>query len=291
MFAAQEYELIDFGNGRKLERFGSVVLDRPTPAANGLKLAQPKLWQKAAARFEVAPNKKPVTRKSASGRGRWIVSSPVPATWHIRHRAIQFELKLTPFGHVGVFPEQAANWDWLKAQSDHSPQQILNLFAYTGGSTLAAASAGAKVTHVDAARNIVAWARCNAELSGLSAAPIRWIVDDALKFIQREYKREQQYDTIILDPPSYGHGSGGQRWKIDDQLPALLAACRELVGPLRSVLLTCHAPNYNPRQLASCIVAARLARSIQQIEFGDLFLRTRDGRRLNAGMFARLPAT
>src|SRR5262249_38150625 len=135
-----------------------------------------------------------------------------------------------------------------------------NLFAYTGGSTLAAAAAGAEVTHVDAARNVVAWARHNAELSKLASAPVRWIVEDALKFARRELKRGKHYDAVILDPPSYGHGSAGERWKLGAQLPQLLKVCRELAGPqLRFMLMTCHAPDYPPRRMAESLVAAGFA--------------------------------
>ncbi|HEY2826988.1 MAG TPA: class I SAM-dependent methyltransferase, partial [Pirellulales bacterium] len=161
--------------------------------------------------------------------------------------------------------------------------------AYTGGSTLAVAAAGAEVTHVDSARNIVAWARRNAELSGLSAAPIRWIVDDALKFTRRELKRGRKYDAVILDPPAYGHGSAGETWKLDEHLPELLSVCRELTDPQpRFVLLTCHAPNYDPPRLAECLAAAGFVQPIQQIETSNLSLNTSDGRQLHAGMFARM---
>src|SRR5262249_16836727 len=154
---------------------------------------------------------------------------------------------------------------------------LLNLFAYTGGSTLAAAAAGASVTHVDAARNVVAWARRNAELSGLSAAPIRWIADDALAFVRREIKRGRRDDGVILDPPSYGHGGGGQTWKLSTRLDELLSLCRELIeGGPRLLLLTSHAPDFDSRRLADCLVAAGLAASRRAVENGDLWLTTGD---------------
>jgi 23S rRNA (cytosine1962-C5)-methyltransferase len=225
------------------------------------------------------------------------MSRPLPAPWTISHHEIHFELEIKPFGHVGVFPEQAANWDWIAQQTARNTPtleqrlRILNLFAYTGGSTLAAAAAGAEVTHVDAARNIVAWARRNAELSGLSAAPIRWIVDDALKFVRRELKRGKRYDAVILDPPSYGHGSAGESWKLDDHLAELLTVCRELATPQpRFVLLTCHAPNYHPQRLAECLITAGFAERPEQIQAGDLSLCAADGRSLHAGVFARAAA-
>ena len=295
MFAAGQYELLDFGEGRKLERFCQYILDRPAPAADGIKRAAPKLWSGAAARFEMRGNR---SLQSSPQRGQWIVLKKMPETWSIGHQQTKFELKLTNFGHVGIFPEQAEDWDWISEQSRRAtplqpgkPLRVLNLFAYTGGSTLAAAAAGAEVTHVDAARNVVAWARRNAEFSGLSPAPIRWIADDAVKFAARELKRGKQYDAIILDPPSYGHGAKGEAWKLDEQLPELLDVCHNLTGPQpRFVLLTCHAPDYDPRRLAECLVTADFAQSVKRVEAGDLFLATAKGRRLPAGMFARIAA-
>jgi 23S rRNA (cytosine1962-C5)-methyltransferase len=289
MFVANEYELLDFGQGRKLERFGPILLNRPSPAADGIKPAWPKLWIDATARFEKYGDKISRGKQSNIQRGRWIITGQIPIPWIIRHNGIQFEIELTPFGHVGVFPEQAENWDWIAIQSQAAPPRVLNLFAYTGGSTLSAAVAGAEVTHVDAARNIVTWARHNAELSGLSSAPIRWIADDALKFAHRELKRGRQYDALILDPPSFGHGPSGKAWRLDDNLPELLAICRELTGPHpRFVLLTCHAPNYDANHLADCLITAGFARRPKEIDCGELSLSTSTGRRLNAGHFARV---
>ncbi|HZZ26726.1 MAG TPA: class I SAM-dependent methyltransferase [Pirellulales bacterium] len=289
MFTAHEYELLDFGHGRKLERFGTVVLDRPCPVADGVKFARPELWNEAGARFEISCGKSSRAERFKSERGRWIISSEMAATWMIRHHKIRLELKLTPFGHVGVFPEQAENWDWIGAQTSGMRLRVLNLFAYTGGSTLSAAAQGAEVTHVDAARNVVTWARRNATLSGLSPAPIRWIADDAFKFARRELKRGQQYDAVILDPPSYGHGSRGEPWKLDNHLPEILSMCRELTGSQpRFLLLTCHAPSYHSRRLAECLITAGFAQRVGQVEMGKLSLCAVGGRRLNAGVFARM---
>lgn len=279
-----DYELVDFGSRRKLERFGAIVLDRPAAAAAD-KPAQPGLWSQAHARFELhaAPG-------AGLARGRWKILSDVPDAWVIGHGAMRLELKLTAFGHVGVFPEQAASWDWIaQAASRNAGLRLLNLFAYTGGSTLAAAAAGAAATHVDSARNVVAWARRNAELSGLAAAPIRWIADDALAFVRREVKRGRRYDGLILDPPSYGHGVRGQTWKLDSHLEELLSLCRELIeGNPRLVFLTCHAPEFDSRRLAECLVAAGLAENRRAVEAGDLWLASADGRRLHSGVFARI---
>jgi 23S rRNA (cytosine1962-C5)-methyltransferase len=167
--------------------------------------------------------------------------------------------------------------------------RLLNLFAYTGGSTLAAAAAGAAVTHVDAARNVVAWARRNAELSGLARAPIRWIVDDAISFVRREIKRGRRYDGVILDPPSYGHGMRGQTWKLNTHLDELLSLSRELIErDPRLVLLTCHSPDFDAQRLAECLVTAGFVADRRVLEVGELWLTARDGRRLHSGTFARV---
>ncbi len=222
-------------------------------------------------------------QKTDAMRGKWTATSDLPANWTIRHGELVFEIKPTEFGHLGLFPEQAICWDWIDQQLRSVPAaKMLNLFAYTGGTTLAAAAAGAAVTHVDAAANTVAWARRNADLSGLAAAPVRWIVDDALKFARREVRRGRRYEAVILDPPSYGHGPAGEVWKIEEQLPELLSICRELTGPQpRFVLLTCHAVGFDPGRLAECL-------GTDGAEAGDLWLSTGDARRLHSGVFARV---
>ena len=253
MFTPDMHQLVDFGDGRRLERFGPVVLDRPCPTAEGVAKAEPALWEKADARF--------VRREGKDGE--WVSDRPLPERWAIAHGPVTLELKRTEFGHLGVFPEQAANWDWLAEQirrvrethqfdpvNDRPPLRVLNLFAYTGGSTLAAAASGAEVVHVDAARNVVAWARRNAELSGMSDAPIRWIAEDAIKFVRRELKRGNEYHAVILDPPSYGHGPRGEVWRLSKHLPRLLQMCAELTaGRRRFLLLTCHTPKFGPAKL------------------------------------------
>ena len=252
MFDSTQYQLLDFGNGRRLERFGPLVLDRPCPAAESIRPATPQLWPSADARFERLENES----------GRWILRGDLPQSWTITHGGMRLELKRTDFGHVGLFPEQAENWDWIVKQVRHEPSagrgtlKILHLFAYTGASTLAAAAAGARVTHVDAARNIVAWARRNAELSALGEAPIRWIAEDAVKFAKREIRRGNRYDAVILDPPSYGHGTHGEVWRLAEDLPRLLALCAELTaGRPRFVLLTCHTPGFSPLGLRDLLAA------------------------------------
>jgi 23S rRNA (cytosine1962-C5)-methyltransferase len=282
MFASTEYELIDFGGGRKLERFGPYLLDRPSPAAEHATMQRPELWSQAAARFE----------RTSGDRGIWTHPSSdaplLPQRWQIRHQSVVLELKLTPVGHLGMFPEQAVNWDWLTAQiaAASRPVKVLNLFAYTGASTLTAAAAGAEVTHVDAARNTIAWARRNAELSSLAGAPIRWIADDAATFVRRELKRDRRYHIVLLDPPSYGHGVKGKVWKLADGLSGLLADCAHLLMPERGcLLLTCHTPGYGPGDLRELLGGSSRQ---TDIEAAPLLLATSSGRSLISGAMARL---
>jgi 23S rRNA (cytosine1962-C5)-methyltransferase len=287
-----DYELLDFGDGRKLERISGVILNRPCPAAEGTSKTLPDLWTNATARF----------RGPRTGDGSWTPAPRtwVPAEWHFKHDgAAPFRLKLEalPSGQVGVFPEQQENWNWIarqvakqQAKADH-PLRILNLFAYTGGSTLAAAAAGAEVVHIDAARSIVERARSNAQLSGLADRPVRWITEDAMKFCQREVKRGNRYDAVILDPPTYGHGPKGEPWKIAEHLLPLLALCGELTVDSRAfVLLTCHSPGIGPAELSAYLSEGIFGHCGQPPKAGELFLESRDGRRLPSGIFARWPA-
>ena len=189
---------------------------------------------------------------------------------------------------MGLFPEQADNWAWIdeRVRKAGRPLKVLNLFAYTGGSTLAAAAAGAETVHVDAAKNIVAWARRNAELSDLPAAPIRWIVEDARKFVKRELRRGNRYDAVILDPPSYGHGPRGEVWRLPKHLPRLLSLCGQLTaGRPEFMLLTCHTPGYEPSTLARMLFEALAGEGI--VAAGPLLLRSADGRELPSGTVAQ----
>jgi 23S rRNA (cytosine1962-C5)-methyltransferase len=280
-----EYRLLDFGAGRKLERFGPYVLDRPSPAAEGALPAAPELWPSADARF---------IRSAQPTDGQWQYRRGLPESWQIADDSICLEVRLTPFGHVGLFPEQKENWDWI---SHHVKEcrlrkggefHILNLFAYTGGSTLAAAAAGACVTHLDGAKNIVEWARRNAALSGLSDAPIRWIVEDARKFVARELRRGNRYDAVILDPPSYGHGPKGEIWKIDEHLLPLLSECAHLTEDRQAFfVLTCHSPGYSAKELSAALVEAGVAADVAEIEARLLELTEERGRTLSSGFAAR----
>ena len=240
-------------------------------------------WPTAHARF---------TRAHA-GSGTWHSTNNLPDAWQASHGATTFELRLTPSGAIGVYPEQAVNWDWIGRQVRAARRvlKVLNLFAYTGGSTLAAAAAGAEVVHVDAARSVVSWARRNAELSRLADAPIRWIVEDVQRFVQRELRRSEQYDGVILDPPAYGHGPRAQPWKLDRHLASLVQDCGRLTAGRRAfILLTCHDAAWSPANLAG-LLADRLSDvHTGDVEAGPLTLRARDGRRLPCGTFARWPA-
>jgi 23S rRNA (cytosine1962-C5)-methyltransferase len=282
MFDSDQYQLLDFGDGRRLERFGPVVLDRACPSAESVRPAAAPLWSSADARFE----------RMDAERGRWTLHGDPPRQWTIAHGRTILELKRTEFGHVGLFPEQAENWDWISDQVGRSrsaagAMKILNLFAHTGGSTLAAAAAGAAVAHVDAARNIVAWARHNAELSGLGAAPVRWIAEDAVKFAEREVRRGNRYDAVILDPPSYGHGTHGEVWRLAADLPRLLALCAELTMPRpRFVLLTCHTPGLSARGLRD-VAASGFGSSSAHIDAAPLALVASTGQTLSSGVMVR----
>jgi 23S rRNA (cytosine1962-C5)-methyltransferase len=291
-----QYELLDFGGGRKLERFGEVVVDRPCPAAEGAAKARPELWRDALGRYDGA----------RVGDGNWSPNPKewMPANWVYEHyadgdrAAFRLQLEALPSGQVGVFPEQWENWERIARQVRHGKPQadgnggfrVLNLFAYTGASTMAAAAAGAEVVHIDAAQNIVDRARANAELSGLVERPIRWIAEDAIKFCGREVKRGNKYDAAILDPPSYGHGPKGEVWKIANDLLPLLRLCGELTSESRAfVLVTCHSPGIGPAELAAYLSEGIFGNCGQPPATGELSLQTADGRRLPSGVFARWP--
>lgn len=219
----KDYELLDTSAGERLERWGEVILIRPDPQIIWNTPKQLALWKQAHARY----------RRSSTGGGAWQILKKVPPVWKISYGDLRFQLKTMGFKHTGVFPEQAVNWDFIGNLIRNAPKplKVLNLFAYTGGATLACAQAGASVCHVDASKGMVAWARENAAASGLSDRPIRWLVDDCIKFVQREQRRGNRYDGIIMDPPSYGRGPGGEVWKLEEQLFSLVELCRSILSP------------------------------------------------------------
>ncbi len=218
----KDYELIDCSEGERLERWGDIVLIRPDPQVIWKTDKKHPLWRKANARYH----------RSNSGGGQWETYTKIPAEWNIDYNNLTFHIKTMGFKHTGLFPEQAVNWDYMTdiIKNAGRPVKVLNLFAYTGGATIACLKAGASVTHVDASKGMVQWARENAALSGVSDKPVRWLVDDCIKFVQREIRRGNKYDIIIMDPPSYGRGPGGEIWKLEDEVYNFVSLCSEIVA-------------------------------------------------------------
>ena len=216
-----DYEVLDCSGGEKLERWGRYLLIRPDPQVIWDTKKDNPGWKNRNAHYH----------RSAKGGGEWEFFD-LPEQWQIPYKSLRFHLKPFSFKHTGLFPEQAVNWDWFseKIKKADRPIKVLNLFAYTGGATLAAAAAGASVTHVDASKGMVTWAKENAAASGLSDAPIRWIVDDCVKFTEREIRRGNRYDAVIMDPPSYGRGPKGEIWKIEEAVYPLLRLCAQLLS-------------------------------------------------------------
>ncbi len=218
---SEGYELIDSGEGEKLERFGKVLLSRPDPQALWARRLPKAEWEKADAYF---------TRDSE--KAEWSFRNKLPADWPIEFGGLKFIIKPTAFKHTGLFPEQLPNWDWMRSLiQGKKDAEVLNLFGYTGGASLACAQVGAKVVHIDSSKAAVTWARQNAELSGLSDKPIRWIIEDARLFVEREIRRGRQYDAIMMDPPAFGHGADNELWKIENDFLPLIEDCKKLLKP------------------------------------------------------------
>lgn len=218
----KDYELLDATEGQRLERWGDVILVRPDPQILWKTKRKSPMWNKAHA----------VYHRSATGGGSWEQKRPLPQKWNIRYQDLVFEVSPTGFKHTGLFPEQAVNWDFYDQviRSAGRPVKVLNLFGYTGGATLACSAAGAEVCHVDASKGMVQWGRGNAQKSGLAQRPIRWIVDDCGKFAAREERRQSFYEGVIMDPPSYGRGPGGEVWKLEENIDDLIAQCVKLLS-------------------------------------------------------------
>ena len=217
----KDYECCDAGDGEKLERWQNIILRRPDPQAVW-KRTEHAGWNRVHAHYH----------RSNRGGGSWEFKQAVPETWTVSYKELTFKVSPTGFKHTGLFPEQAVNWDWCadKIKKANRPIKVLNLFAYTGGATLSAAAAGASVTHVDASKGMVTWAKENAVSSGLGDAPIRWLVDDCVKFVEREIRRGNHYDAIIMDPPSYGRGPKGEIWKIEESIHPFIKLCTQLLS-------------------------------------------------------------
>ena len=271
------YELVDSGQGRKLERFGDVTLARPCSQA---------LWRPAKPASEWARADASFDREEGN---RWHGRSNLPKRWSIETAGIRFKLGGTDFGHLGIFPEQRAQWRWIRSRVAEAAARgrrpsVLNLFAYSGGSTMAAALGGAEVCHLDASKGMVEWARENAALNGLSDSPVRWIVDDARKFMRRELRRGRRYDAVILDPPTFGRGAAGEMYKIERDLKDTLDLARELLSesPL-FVLFSSHTPGMSP--VAASNVIAQLFTGAK-VEAGEMLLEGR-GMSCPSGVYCR----
>jgi len=276
--ASEDYALLDSGAGEKLERYGTQVLVRPDPQVLWPKndVAQ---WGSADGRF---------VREGTTGKWLWRAGSV--KEWGIGYSGLRFLVRPNSFKHTGLFPEQAANWAWVRGliAASAAPVSVLNLFAYTGGATMAAAQAGASVTHVDASKTAVAWARENAVASGLADKPIRWLTEDVLAFVRREIKRGVKYDGIIMDPPSFGRGPDGQVWHIEEDFMPLIALCRELLSekPL-FFIANGYAAGYAPLAFAYNLQPLESAFD-GEVEYGELHLAELGGKReLPSGIYAR----
>ena len=218
----KDYEILDMANGEKLERWGKYVLVRPDPQIIWKKQSFPGKWKTAHA----------IYKRSKSGGGNWENKTRLPASWEIKYKNLTFNIKPMGFKHTGLFPEQAVNWDWMieKIKNAKRPIKVLNLFAYTGGATVACLSAGASVCHVDSSKGMVAWAKENVISSNLQERPVRYIVDDVIKFVQREIRRGNTYDAIIMDPPSYGRGTSGEVWQFEENICDLIELCTKVLS-------------------------------------------------------------
>lgn len=278
----KDYELIDMGNGEKLERWGDIVLRRPDPQVVWPMEKEWSLWKNPHGHYH----------RSNRGGGSWEQKKKYPESWTINYKNLKFNIRPTGFKHTGLFPEQAANWDWMidKIKKAKRPIKVLNLFAYTGGATVACASAGAEVCHVDAAKGMVNWAKDNIALSGLQNQTVRFIVDDVVKFVEREIRRGRKYDAIIMDPPSYGRGPKGEVWQIEEKLYGLVELCTKVLSdePL-FFLINSYTTGLSPIILEH-ILDATVAKKAKggKIYGGEIGIPTsRDGKVLPCGIFGR----
>jgi 23S rRNA (cytosine1962-C5)-methyltransferase len=273
----QDYELIDSGEQEKYERFGPYTFVRPETKALWRK-SHPELWEKADAVF----------KQGESREGRWIMKTRLKESWNIKWKDLTFKIRPTSFKHVGVFPENAAHWEWMQGliQKAQRSVNVLNLFAYTGGCTLAALAAGASVTHVDASKSTVTWAHENATLSKLDDRPVRWIVDDAVTFVKREIKRGKKYDGIILDPPKFGRAENGRVWKFDQDIPKLMASCKEILSE-KPLFVIVNAYTVELSSLSLGYLLADMVQNEEQIEYGEIILKSQNSNGLPTSIIAR----
>ncbi|MBA3724402.1 MAG: class I SAM-dependent methyltransferase [Candidatus Levybacteria bacterium] len=274
------YELLDTGNGMRLERFGKYRLVRPDPQAIWQPHRPQDEWLAADAVYNVY-------------RKEWDNKNNVPQKWLMHYKDLSFWAELTPFKHTGVFPEQILQWDWIEDKlriknQEQKTVKVLNLFGYTGIASLVAAHAGAVVTHIDASRPTIAWARENQAASGLETKPIRWILEDAIKFVQREVKRGNTYDAIIMDPPVYGHGPNGEKWDFTESFPELLSVCRQVLSPKPVfILINAYAISASSLMLEN-VLKDFVPTQKSHIEVGELAIEEQgSGRLLSTGIFGR----
>ena len=276
----KEYEVLDTSQGEKLERWGKYILIRPDPQILWNTEKKQPGWKKPNGHYH----------RSSKGGGEWKFSH-LPDEWTIHYKDLQFHLKPFKFKHTGLFPEQAVNWEWIeqKIRQSRRPLRVLNLFAYTGGATLAAAKAGAAVTHVDASKGMVGWARENAASSGLSGAPIRWLVDDCVKFVEREIRRGSRYDGIILDPPSYGRGPRGEVWKIEESIYPFISLTAQVLSKTPVFyLINSYTTGLQPAVLSYMIKSVIVKKLGGQVEADEIGLPvTSTGLTLPCGASAR----
>ncbi len=280
----KQYELIDAGNGEKLERFDQLITRRPEPQALWDKLLPEKEWQRLAHVSFI---------QKGSHSGEWRKHKPVPDKWSINYKHeqldIKFNLSLTSFKHVGIFPEQALNWDFIfektKAMRLSETPKVLNLFAYTGGASLAAKAAGADVTHVDSIKQVISWSRENMESSNLN--DIRWVVEDALKFVKREAKRGKKYNGIILDPPAYGIGANGERWKLEENINEILKEIADIMDPKNNFLILNMYSLGMSALITENLVRGHFGNRCNNLETGEVFLPATSGLKLPLGILAR----
>lgn len=277
-----DYELLDSGNGRRLERFGTYVLSRPDPQCIWLPKRSTKEWEKAVAIYEVQRGE----------QGQWRQKKPISQPWIITYNDLKFNAYLTPFKHTGIFPEQHLHWDWMKEiiengklKMENGEIRILNLFGYTGGATLVCAAAGANVTHIDASRKSIQYAKENQESSNLTEKPIRWILDDAMAFVKREVRRGNTYHGIIMDPPVFGHGPDGSTWDFQRDFPLLIKECKSIFDKDGLFFLV----NAYAISASSIMLENVLSDYLPQgsIEGGELVLEESSGRQLSTGIYAR----
>ena len=280
-----DYQLLDTGDFQKLERFGPHLFIRPAPQAIWPKSLSPSKWKKAEGEYKYF--------KGKDTGGEWKFFTPLPEEgWTIPFRDLVFKIQPTGFGHIGLFPEQAINWLWIMdqlKQLNDKKIQVLNVFGYTGASTLAAAASGAHVTHIDASKASVTWAKRNLELSGLGDRPVRWIVDDAMKYMEREHRRGKKYDAIIMDPPSFGRGPKGEVWNIENMLSKFMEACQNILSDTPVFLLfTTHSPGFSALTLENMMRTYFPSHKSGNFQTGEMYIPDlSSGLNLPNGFFAR----